>query len=155
MLFAFARDGGLGRGKALAAVSPRFRTPHRAVWISVAMAFVVALWGGSNSVVVAMSTIALYASYGLPILLALRAARRGRLVRGPFSLGAASLWIGRAAVAWVAILTILFVLPPNQRVGYTFAGCLVPLALHWGLVARKRFEGPAIARREAAEGHGA
>jgi amino acid transporter len=153
MLFAFARDGGLGEGRFFAAVSPRFRTPHRAVWLSVAMAFLVGLWGGSNSAIVAMSTIALYGSYGLPVLLALRARRQGRLARGPFHLAGASPWVARGAVAWVAIITVLFVLPPIERVGYTFAGCLLFIGLNWLLVARTRFQGPQIASAMARAPH--
>src|SRR3954470_16272464 len=38
MLFAFARDGGLPFSKLLARVSPRFRSPHIAVWVSAAAA---------------------------------------------------------------------------------------------------------------------
>src|SRR5262249_34280254 len=144
MLFAFARDGGLGQGRALAQVSPRFSTPHRAVWVSAAMAFVVALWGGSDGPIVSLSTIALYASYGLPVALALLARRRGQLLRGPWTLGRASVPVAVVAVAWVGVITVLFVLPPHETVGYTFGGCLAALGLYWYAVARTRFRGPAI-----------
>src|SRR5262249_54944916 len=42
MLFAFARDGGLPASPFLARVSPRFSSPHVAVWVSCAAAFAVA-----------------------------------------------------------------------------------------------------------------
>ena len=149
MLFAFARDGGLGEGRTFAAVSERWKTPHRAVWLSAAMAFVVALWGGTSGPIVSLSTIALYASYGLPILLALLARRRGLLAKGPWQLGNASVPVAVLAVVWVGIITVLFVLPPNQLVGYTFGGCIAAIGLYWFVVARARFRGPAIATHVA------
>jgi amino acid transporter len=141
-LFAFARDGGLGRGRRFAAVSQRYRTPHRAVWLSVAMAFVVALWGGAYEIIVAISTIALYAAYGLPVAMAVLAARRGRLERGPWSLGRWSLTVRALALGWVAVILVLFVLPPHERVGYTFAACLVLIGGFWLLWGRGHFKGP-------------
>jgi amino acid transporter len=142
MLFAFARDGGLGEGRTFAAVSARWKTPHRAVWLSAAMAFAVALWGGTSGPIVSLATIALYASYGLPIALALWARRRGQLVRGPWRLGRLSTPIALLAIAWISVITFLFVLPPNQLVGYTFGGCMAAIGLYWFMVARERFRGP-------------
>src|SRR3954471_5681667 len=63
MLFAFARDGGLPASKLLAKVSAKYRSPHVAIWTSTVAAFAVALWSDAYAVMVALSTIALYASY--------------------------------------------------------------------------------------------
>jgi amino acid transporter len=142
MLFAFARDGGLPWSTAIARVSPRFRSPHVAVWVSAAAAFVVALWSEAYTVMTALSTIALYASYGLPIAAALRARRTRR--RGPFSLGRWSTAVHAVALVWIAVLTVLFVLPPNQLAGTTFAGCLAALAVGWFGWMRRRFAGPSF-----------
>ena len=49
MLFAFARDGGLPFSRQVAAVSERYRSPHVAVWVSAAAAFVVAIWARAYS----------------------------------------------------------------------------------------------------------
>ena len=144
MLFAFARDGGLPFSRALADVSPRFRSPQVAIWTSAAMALAVALWSGTYEVMVALSTLALYASYGLPVLLALRSRERRR---GPWSLGRASRPVNALAVAWVLACMILFVLPPNQLAGYTLAATLGALALYWFLWMRKRFRGPPVLLR--------
>jgi hypothetical protein len=92
----------------------------------------------------ALSTIALYASYGLPIAAALRA--RGARRRGPFSLGRWSTAVNAVALAWIAVLTVLFVQPPFQLAGYTFAGCLAALAVGWYAWMRRRFAGPSFAR---------
>jgi len=143
MLFAFARDGGLPLSRHLAKVSPRFRSPHVAVWVSAAFAFLVALWADAYSAMVALCTIALYASYALPIAIGWRARRRGAWVtRGPWNLGRWSPLVNALALAWVAVVTVLFVLPPNQLAGTTFGGCLVLLAIYWFGWMRSRFKGP-------------
>jgi amino acid transporter len=139
MLFAFARDGGLPFSRALASVSPRFKTPHVAVWVSAAMALGVALWADAYSAMVALSTIALYASYGLPILFALLSQKRAF---GPWTMGRRSRAVNIFAVCWIAACMVLFVLPPNQLAGYTFAGCSAALLLYWRLHMRARFKGP-------------
>ena len=143
MLFAFARDGGLPFAHRLASVSPRFRSPHFAVWTSASMAFLVALWSDAYSAMVALSTIALYASYGLPILFGMR--KRERL-RGPWTLGRWSRAVTGVALGWIAVCMALFVLPPNQLAGYTFAGCLFALSLYWWFRMRSRFRGPPAIR---------
>ena len=148
MLFAFARDGGLPFSKQIAAVSPRYRSPHVAVWVSAAAALVVALWANAYSAMTALSTIALYASYGLPIWVGLRARRSGGWTSfGPWDLGRWSTPVNVAAITWVCALTVLFVLPPNELAGYTFAGALVVLVAYWFLWMRKRFRGPPIVAR--------
>jgi amino acid transporter len=143
MLFAFARDGGLPFSRQLAAVSPRYRSPHVAVWVSAAAAFAVALWANAYSAMTALSTIALYASYGLPIWVGLRARRSGRWSSfGPWNLGRWSTAVNIAALLWVCVLTVLFVLPPNELAGYTFGSSLLVLVAYWFLWMRRRFKGP-------------
>ena len=153
MLFAFARDGGLPFSRQLAAVSRRYRSPHVAVWVATAAALAVALWterysGYREAVYTAMtalSTIALYASYGLPIWVGLRARRRGRWSKfGPWDLGRWSAAANVAALLWICALTVLFVLPPNEIAGYTFAGALALIAAYWFLWMRRRFKGPPV-----------
>ena len=147
MLFAFARDGGMPASKWIARVSPRWQSPHVAVWVSAAMAFLVAVWSEAYTAMVALSTIALYTSYGVPIFLGLRARRTGRWSeRGPWTMGRWSTVVNVVALTWVLIVLVLFVLPPNQLAGYTFAGTLVVLALAWFGYMRGRFKGPPIAR---------
>jgi len=148
MLFAFARDGGLPLSRHLASVSERYRSPHVAVWVSAAAAFAVAIWAHAYSAMTALSTIALYASYGLPIFVGLRARRSGRWTRfGPWHLGRWSTPVNVAALVWIGTLTVLFVLPPNQVAGYTFGGALALLGAYWFFWMRARFKGPPV--REA------
>ena len=143
MLFAFARDGGPPLATTLAQVSDRFRTPTWAVWTCVVTAFALAVWGRAYSVIVSISTIGLYAAYGLPILAAFRARREGRCARGPWQLGGWSPLLNLIALAWIAFITVLFVLPPNERTGYTFAGLVALLAVGWYGGADKGYRGPA------------
>src|SRR5678815_1089654 len=124
MLFAFARDGGPPGSRLLKQVSPRFATPAWAVWTCVVIAFLLAIWSQAYSVIVSISTLGLYAAYGLPILLVVRARGQGRHVNGPWNLGRWSHWINLAALIWIVFITVLFVLPPNLLAGETFLGLL-------------------------------
>ena len=143
MLFAFARDGGPPFSSSLAEVSDQYQTPAVAVWVCVVTAFVLAVWSQAYNVIVSISTIGLYAAYGLPIWLALRARKSGRLTTGPWNLGRWSTAINVAALIWIAFITVLFMLPPNERTGVTFAAVLVLLGGAWWLRARHGFRGPA------------
>jgi amino acid transporter len=147
MLFAFARDGGPPGARYLRQVSRRHSTPAAAVWTCVVIAFLLAIWSDAYSVIVSISTIGLYAAYGLPIWLAWRARQAGRCARGPWTLGRWSSLVNVAALAWVVIISVVFVLPPNVRAGTTFAGLLLLLAVYYFGWASSRFEGPPILKR--------
>jgi amino acid transporter len=147
MLFAFARDGGLPFSGFIEQVSERYRTPHIAIWISVGCALLIALWADAYAAMVALSVIALYASYGLPILCGLLARRSGRWTSfGPWDLGRASNLINLLALAWIAVAMVLFLLPPNQLAGTMFFACVAAVALDWRFRMRSRFEGPPTLR---------
>lgn len=147
MLYAFARDGGLPYSWVISRVSPRWQSPHVAVWVSVAMAFLVSVWASAYSVMAALSTIALYASYALPVFLALVARRRGWPRTGPWTLGRAGGAVNVVAVAWVLFMVVLMSLPPNQLAGYTFAATVALLAAAWFGGVRRFFKGPALPKR--------
>jgi amino acid transporter len=148
MLFAFARDGGLPGSHYFARVSPRFMSPHWAVWVCAAAALAIGLWTQVYSAMVALSTLALYASYALPIALGLWARSSGRWRnRGPWDLGRWSSSVNAIALGWVAVITVLFVLPPNELAGYTFVGCFLVLSIYWFGYMRGRFRGPPVGTR--------
>ncbi len=147
MLFAFARDGGAPASAALARVSERHRTPAVAIWVCVATAFALAVWSSAYHVIVSISTIGFYVSYGVPIALAIAARRRGTVERGPWHVGRWSMLVNVVAVAWIAFITVLFMLPPNQKTGYTFAGALVLLGIYYFAWAREGFAGPTALKR--------
>ncbi len=128
MLFAFARDArDNGVARRLAAVSPRFGVPVASVWLCVAGAFVIAVWAGGYSVVVSLSTVGLYGSYLIPLVALLRRRRRGDWPVTAFSLGRAAVAVELVAVGWIAFVSVVFVLPPNQKVGLALAALLASL----------------------------
>jgi amino acid transporter len=142
MLFAFARDGGPPGARWLAKVGDRYRTPAVAIWVCIAIAFLLAISSGAYSVITSISTIGFYTSYGIPIGLALWARKKGLLERGPWHIGRWSNLVNSVAVTWIVFITVLLVLPPNQVSGYTFGGALVLLLIYDLAWARRHFAGP-------------
>ncbi|MCA1665249.1 MAG: amino acid permease [Myxococcales bacterium] len=96
---------------------------------------------------VSISTIGFYVSYGLPIVVAIRARRRGRLERGPWHVGRWAAAVNVVAIVWIGFVTVLFMLPPNQLTAYTFAVAMVLLAVYYFAWARTHFAGPPALKR--------
>jgi len=164
MVFAFARDNGMPLSRHWAGVSRRFRTPAAAVWLASALAFfLVCLIFGTvmasrfqnwikpfefstvYPAVTGISTIGLYLSYGIPLLLKLWAIRRGlwtERANGPWSLGNWSVPVNVVALAWIAFITVLFVLPPNELTGFIFAGTFAGMMAFYCARVRGKFHGP-------------
>lgn len=159
MIFAFSRDKGMPLSSVWANVSRKFRTPAAAVWLASILAFllpclifgIVALrpkaldFGKLYPAVTGISTVALYLSYGFPLLLKVRAVRKGiwsRSTDGPWSLGNWSMPVAYISIAWIAFITVLFVIPPNDLTGYIFGGTLAALIFLYFAAARGRFAGP-------------
>jgi amino acid transporter len=99
------------------------------------------------SVVTSISTIALYLAYGIPIWLNLRNRRRGRYefvtgAQAPWNLGRWAPLVNTIAIAWIALITVVFVLPPNELVLWTLILMPAGLAAYWHLGARRHFRGP-------------
>jgi amino acid transporter len=159
MIFAFSRDGGLPGSQRLSAVSPRFRTPAAAIWLTALAAFLlpclvyglVLAWPKAfdftriYTAVTGIGTIGLYLSYGIPLLLKQRAVRSGAwapYADAPWNLGAWSRPVNVIALIWIAFITVLFVLPPNQLTGYVFGATLLAVVVLYFATARGRFLGP-------------
>ena len=159
MIFAFARDQGVPLSSVWARVSRRYRTPAAAVWLAAGLSFLlpclilalVALFPRQLSfsklypAVTGVSTIGLYLSYGIPLLLKLRAIRQGvwtPRANGPWSLGNWSVAVNLVALVWIAFITVLFVLPPNDLTGWIFGGAFIALLLFYVARVRGRFHGP-------------
>ena len=149
MLFAFARDRGLPWADLLRRVHPRTRTPlyATAACVLAPLALVAATAPLSDTVflaVAALATIALYASYALPIALGAAARVRGRWTRrGPWSVGRAGVPFAIAAVAWTLFVFIVCALA-NRLAMEIFGALLVALAALWLGYVRARFRGPPI-----------
>ena len=60
----------------------------------------------------------------------------------PWNLGAWGIPLNVIAVAWVAFITVLFSIPPNELAGWSMVLLAVFMGLYWTPVARRRFRGP-------------
>jgi amino acid transporter len=153
MLFAFARDDGVPASGWLKRVSHRYRTPANALtgivvvaWVFTVLAGIV---GGGTAIVVvtAISTIFLYAAYGICIFLG--ATTREWLDHRVWSLGRFSRPVAWVAIFWVVILMILFSFPTSGNISWPFMIITVAgLVVYYFAWARRRFQGPRIMGRE-------
>ncbi|WP_223268197.1 amino acid permease [Streptosporangium nondiastaticum] len=118
MIYAFSRDGALPFSRVWHRINPQTRTPTNAVWLAAAGAFVLGLPYLVNSTayaaVTSIATIGLYLAYAAPTLLRLR--KGDAFERGPWNLGRWSKPVGFVAIGWVALITVLFMLPQASPV---------------------------------------
>ncbi|MBL1095618.1 amino acid permease [Streptomyces coffeae] len=151
MVFAFSRDGALPGSRMWQRVSSRTQTPVHAVWLSVAVACVLALpslySATAYGAVTAINVIGITPAYAIPIFLRLRAGDRFR--PGPWHLGRWSKPVGWVAVVWVACVTVLFCLPQSSPVtvdSMNYASIALAVALFlatiWWFVARRSYQTP-------------
>jgi amino acid transporter len=161
MLFAFSRDDGMPVGsKALASVSPKFRTPVTAIWTStvlcilyVVLALSIKLEGTSIYVIVVNSTLVfLFLSFTIPLVAAMFSYGTAKWPNpGPWALspGVYKL-VTVLSVVGMAVILFIAVAPPNERVLYVVAGFIVLALILWFAVENRRFEGPPTGERIAA-----
>ena len=140
MWYAFARDDGMPGSRWLKRVSGKHQTPHIAILVTSVLSVLLCIYAAAWFVVTSISTICLYLAYGIPIWLKLR---RGLKAHAPWSLGRFSSIINVIALVWIAIITIVFMLPPNELVFWTMLGVGVLMTI--SLVRQ-----PATDRRAAA-----
>jgi amino acid transporter len=118
MVFAFSRDGALPGSTWWRRTSSRTGTPVAAVWLSVVVAWLLALpalWSiTAYNAVTAINIVGMTPAYAIPVYLRLRA--KSRFTPGPWSLGRWSRPIGIAAVLWVAVVTVLVCLPQSSPI---------------------------------------
>jgi amino acid transporter len=154
MLFAFSRDDGLPGASWLKKVSHRYRTPANSLtaivvvsWLFTVAAFIVGT-GTAIIIVTAISTIFLYAAYGLVIYLG--ATTQEWTTHRTWSLGRWSKPIAWVAVFWVIVLMALFSFPTSGNISWPFmVATLLLLAIYYFAWARSRFKGP---QAQGAEG---
>jgi amino acid transporter len=145
VIYAFSRDNGMPASRLWRHVSKKHLTPAPAIWLSVAVAFLAAVYSGAYSVITSLSVIALYFSYVIPVYLAWRARRRAiHTDKGPWHLGRFSSAINLIALAWVAFISVILSLPDNMRAGKTIAAFIILLTISYLARERKRFPGPAF-----------
>ena len=153
MLFAFSRDDGIPGSRWLKRVSHRYRTPANSLtaitvvaWIFSVAAFIVGT-GTAVVIITAISTIFLYAAYGLVIYLG--ATTTDWLKERVWSLGRWSKPIAWLSVFWVIVLMILFSFPTSGNISWPFMiGTILLLVIYYFAWARSRFQGPRVMGRE-------
>ena len=154
MVYAFSRDGAVPGHRFWHRINPRTRTPTNSIWFCVVFAFILGLpylWSSTAYfAVTSIAVIGLYIAYVIPTLL--RRLRGSEWSAGPWNLGAWSPFIGWLGVVWVAIITVLFMLPqlsPINRDTFNYApvavGVVIAFAgIYWLVSARKWFKGPIV-----------
>jgi len=154
MWFAFARDGGMPGHQLIRRIHPRWRTPVWSIVITSILAVLLTVYAALYSVVVAISTTALYIAYAIPIWLNLRNRWRGQgehttAASAPWNLGRWSAPLNLIALVWVAFITVLFSIPPNELAGWSMLALCLFMAAYWLLDARHRFTGPRLSDEAA------
>jgi len=157
MLFAFARDGGLPFASWLRKVQPATATPVNATATCGAAAALLVLVTASSETaflaVAALATIALYASYSLPIALGAIARQRRRWRKpGRFNLGRLGIGVAWLAVVWAGFVFVVCAMA-NGLATLLFVGLLVALIGMWVGMVRKRFTGPKVDLAQFEEGN--
>jgi amino acid transporter len=161
MLFAFSRDDGMPVGsKALATVSPKYRTPVNAIWTAtvlcilyVMLALSIKVAGTSIYVIVVNSTLVfLFLSFTVPLVAGLFAYGTAKWPNpGPWAMSAGVYKLVTVlSVVGMGIILFIAVAPPNERVLYVVAGFIAIALVVWVLVENRRFEGPPTGERIAA-----
>jgi len=153
MLYAFSRDDGLPGSGWLKRVSHRYRTPANSLtaivvvsWLFTVAAFIVGT-GTAIIIITAISTIFLYAAYGICIYLG--ATTSDWIKHRVWSLGRWSRPVAWISVFWVVVLMILFSFPTSGNISWPFmlAAVILLLVYYFGY-ARTRFQGPRVMGRE-------
>lgn len=163
MLYAFSRDGAVPGSRWWSALNTR-RVPVAAVWFICGFAFLLLvpsmlvpadLAPTAYYAATSVAVIGLYIAYGIPIALRLR--RGADFQCGPWSLGRNHRVVDIVALAWIAFISVLFLLPTDDRgfpwhdgftwslVNYapiTLAMTVGAIAIWWAVSAKRWFTGP-------------
>jgi amino acid transporter len=163
MCYAFSRDGAMPGWRLWSRVNAN-RVPFNAVIIMAAAALVItlpALKGNSAGfpvaffAVVSIAVIGLYIAYVIPIWLRFRMG--DAFEPGPWNNGRKYKWMNPFATIWVALITIIFILPTTPagvpwRDEFTWSsvnyaplvtgGVILAVLIWWLVSARKTFTGP-------------
>jgi amino acid transporter len=143
MVYAFARDGGLPFSAALKHVSPKWKTPAAAIWVTGALAVASTLYAPAYSTLTTACVILLYISYVMPTACGFFAIGTTWTRMGPFDLGQ-SLYrcLAAVSVAGVLLLVWIGVQPPNEKALTVLGAASAVLVAAWWAGVRNRFPGP-------------
>ena len=155
MLFAFSRDGGIpGASKALATVSPSYRTPVASIWTA-SLLSVLFVWLTSAvtiagtpaySIVVSCTVIFLFLSFALPIALGLVAIGGPKWpTMGPWNMGAGPFkLVAVLSLISMAVMFFIGIQPPNNWALPITLGFIALALVIWVVFENRRFMGPPI-----------
>lgn len=151
-VYSLARDQGMPWSGLFQRVSPERGTPGPAIWAVVIASIAAMAWSGAVPVVTSLSTVALYAAYVIPVALGLWARLRGSDWPGAalWSLGRYGVAVNVIAVVYTGFISVVLVMPPNERAGKTLAGVIAALALIYAVRVRRKFRGPKWAQEAIA-----
>jgi amino acid transporter len=155
MLFAFSRDGGMPFGsKALATVSPQWRTPVTSIWTSVVLCILYVFLaqsvsvGGTNlyTIVVNSTLVFLFLSFIIPIFLGMITYGTAKWPNpGPWAMSAGVFkLVCFLALIGKGIIFFIAVQPPNDKVLWIVIGFLFLSVILWFAVEGRRFQGPPV-----------
>ncbi len=177
MLFAFSRDDGMPVGsKALATVSPKYRTPVNAIWTAAVLCILYVVLAlllkvpqvddagkillneagepitSSIYVIVVNSTLVfLFLSFTIPLVAAMLSYGTSKWpTPGPWAMSAGLYKLVTVlSVVGMGVILFIAVAPPNERVLYVVAGFIALALVLWFAVENRRFEGPPTGERIA------
>jgi amino acid transporter len=163
MCYAFSRDGAIPGWRIWSRVNAN-RVPMAAVLFMAVWAAILtipAYFPNANGVpvafyaVVSIAVIGLYIAYVIPIFLRWRMG--DRFQTGPWNLGQKYKWMCLFSTVWVAIITVIFILPTNpagvpwndefdwNSVNYAplvTGGVILAVGIWWLVSAKNTFTGP-------------
>jgi amino acid transporter len=162
MIFAFSRDGGLPASGIWRHVSPTYRTPTPAIWLTVLLSIAATLYSPAFSALAAGCALFLYISYAMPIAAGILAEGQSWTNFGPFRLGGLSKPFALITVIGVVLLAYGGIQVPNDILINYAVGLIVLLIVIWVFIEWAapaigldglRFKGPPIgaeiARKQA------
>jgi amino acid transporter len=163
MCYAFSRDGAIPGWRVWSRVNAKKMPVAAVLFMAVCAAILTipAYFPNSSGIpvafyaVVSIAVIGLYIAYVIPIYLRWRMG--DAFETGPWTLGSKYKWMNPFAVVWVALITVIFILPTTpagvpwrdefdwNAVNYAplvTGGLILAVGLWWVLGARKTFTGP-------------
>jgi amino acid transporter len=166
MMYAFSRDEGMPASRHWAEISKKYRTPAKAIWLAVILSFALAFIDYVIKIVnpdsayttlvflTGVSVVGLYVAYGIPLLLRLKAQGKGLFTEkhlGPWNLGKLSKPINIISLVWIAFISVIMIIPPNQNAGIALVGLMVLLIIMDLAYYNKNFEGPQAALKNSVQ----
>lgn len=152
MVYAFSRDGALPLSGYWYDINKHFGGPVRAIWLCIAIAFILGVPGLFNTSVLnalfSLTATGLYASYVIPILLRVTVAK-DTFVKAEWNLGEHSIIVGWISVFWGLFMVIVLCLPSDSPVtignlnysGVVLLAVLLYAVIVWFASAKDWFKG--------------